>query len=274
MKKFILCVVFSTCCIPVFAQASPPLDSKMKAQVYREQGIEMQARGDLEGALAHYRSALRLDPLYYEVYNDLGVVYESLGDDEKALAMYENGISLNPHYAPGYTNLALFYEKRGNSEKALEYWEKRYLLSEKEDYWWHQAEERLAQLPTYPELRTEWLKKKYGSFYENFTEKREQENLRKKEEAKGHIEKGMALMKEEEYDQAIGEFREAMVLKPPDEDIQTDSKIYYLHGQRLKTKKEIISQITEALRSVEANNYEVAVNRLKEALSAIFSIQN
>ncbi len=270
--KCVLCIVFTFFFLPGYAQN--PVSLQNQAKIYREQGMAMQSRGDLDGALAHYRTAVSLNPMFYEAYNDMGVVYESIGEDEKALEMYKNALSLNPEYPSVYTNLALFYEKKGEPEKALYYWEKRYLLSRQEDYWWHQAQERLSQLVNYSALRKRWLKKKYGGFYEDFSERREQENKQKKEKAEAHLEKGMELMDEKEYEQAIEEFRQAMIIRPPDDNLQMNSKIYYLHGQRLKTKEEIISEIQEALASAQANNYDLAVKKLKNALSAIFSIQD
>lgn len=51
------------------------------------------------GAVAHFRRALELQPLYTRTYNNLGLMLGSLGQDEEAIAVYRRGIEvLARHY--------------------------------------------------------------------------------------------------------------------------------------------------------------------------------
>ncbi len=53
-----------------------------------------------------------------EAQTNLGNLYAALGESEKAVAAYKTAIDLNPVYVPGYVNLADLYRAQGKETKA------------------------------------------------------------------------------------------------------------------------------------------------------------
>jgi tetratricopeptide (TPR) repeat protein len=90
-------------------QASVP--AKMEsARDYFQRGYARQDKGDLDGALADYNEAIRLDPNDALSYNNRGVIRKDKGDLDSALADYNEAIRLDP-------NNTLPYNNRGNTRK-------------------------------------------------------------------------------------------------------------------------------------------------------------
>lgn len=272
MKKFLGAVFFALFSLPLFSQVSDQV--KEQAQVYREEGYKLQSKGDFAGALTYYQKAVQMAPYYYEAYNDVGVVYESLGDKDAAIEMYEKAISINPQYLAPYANLALLYEEEGDVEKATYYWKKRFLLGKEGEYWWYKAIEHLAKLGTYPEARKEWLKRKSAFLYKELSQKREQERLKNEEEVRLHFNIGVDLFNQENYEGAYKEFKTALSLNPLDKTLQMEISEYYAKAKKAKEKSKIKTHLEEAMSYVEEDDYESAAEKLKDALSVIFSIQD
>ena len=56
-------------------------------------------KGDLDGEIAEYREALRLNPNNADAHNDLGVALEQKGDRRGALEEYRAAYMLDPKNA-------------------------------------------------------------------------------------------------------------------------------------------------------------------------------
>jgi tetratricopeptide (TPR) repeat protein len=76
------------------------------ASACNERGVERRAHGDLQGALAEFDAALRLDPRMVVAYNNRGVARQELGELTEALADFNAALRLDPHYADAYSNRA------------------------------------------------------------------------------------------------------------------------------------------------------------------------
>ncbi|MDD5731151.1 MAG: tetratricopeptide repeat protein, partial [Candidatus Omnitrophica bacterium] len=90
---------------PCFAQQSPRLIGvsgsasgddmgafSQQARMYRSQGQQLQNSGNIDAALALYKKATELDPMYAPAYNDLGVMYETKGMIDEAEVCYLRAI--------------------------------------------------------------------------------------------------------------------------------------------------------------------------------------
>ncbi len=53
-------------------------------------GIALAAEGELDGAIGHYRRALRLDPEVSNPHNNLGIALRSRGEIEQAIDHYRD----------------------------------------------------------------------------------------------------------------------------------------------------------------------------------------
>jgi tetratricopeptide (TPR) repeat protein len=66
--------------------------------------------GDWEGAVAHYREAIRINPRYANHYNNLGAVLVHQGKMDEAIAQYKKTLSLNPGHTGALFNMGLAME--------------------------------------------------------------------------------------------------------------------------------------------------------------------
>jgi Flp pilus assembly protein TadD len=67
------------------------------AMAHCDHGAALKAEGDLDGAIAEYRAALRLQPDHAEVHYDLGRVLWTKGDREAAFEEFHTAYRLAPN---------------------------------------------------------------------------------------------------------------------------------------------------------------------------------
>jgi DNA-directed RNA polymerase subunit alpha len=79
-----------------------------------------EAKGNTEGAINAYESALEKEPEHVEAAFQLGVLLDRIGDDDMAVEYYLVCADVHPHYVPGITNLGILYEERGESNAAID----------------------------------------------------------------------------------------------------------------------------------------------------------
>lgn len=100
-----------------------PIDEKLKLGAHLNLGALLKLKNDLEGAIAQYETAARIDPTQPMTYFNLGVAHRARGYLEPALRAYEYAITLAPHYGAAYQNIAVVLFKLGKlpeSKKAFE----------------------------------------------------------------------------------------------------------------------------------------------------------
>lgn len=86
------------------------------AQAYL--GYALFASGDINRAIQHYETAIRLKPDFSETYNNLGVALASQGRHRKALPVYLEAIRLRPRWALPRANLSITLSALGGFEDA------------------------------------------------------------------------------------------------------------------------------------------------------------
>lgn len=69
---------------------------KREARKFFSQGNDLYKRGDVEGALAAYRQALKLDAEYADVYKQLGVLYMEQKRNDRAIRSFKIYLQLRP----------------------------------------------------------------------------------------------------------------------------------------------------------------------------------
>ncbi len=84
-------------------------------------GDRLYAEGDIEGSIAEFANALRLDPANVNLRNSLGVCYGILKQYDRALTEFEAAIRLAPGEIMAVYNYGLVMLLTGNLERALEY---------------------------------------------------------------------------------------------------------------------------------------------------------
>lgn len=82
------------------------------AVAYNEKGMNQRA-------IDHYRTVVRLDPLYVEAYYGLGVLYHSSGLTGNAIENYLAALKLNPNFAEANNNMGAIYNEIGMYKEAI-----------------------------------------------------------------------------------------------------------------------------------------------------------
>ncbi len=92
----------------------------LAAHVHNSRGAVLAARNRTEEALAQYREALILNPLFAETWNNRAVALSRSGDPNRALSSYSRALALDADYAEAYYNRANAYGKLGQYRKAID----------------------------------------------------------------------------------------------------------------------------------------------------------
>ena len=95
-------------------------------------GYALSGVGRLDEAIAHYKKALAIQPEYAEAYNNLGNALSRESRVDEAVADYQEALRIKPDYADAYINLGNILSKEGRPDEAIADYEK--ALAVKPDY--------------------------------------------------------------------------------------------------------------------------------------------
>jgi len=168
------------------------------ATAHSKRGVDLYEKGDLEGATAEYREALRLKPHFPQAHYNLGLALSRKGDLEGAVAEYRQALRLKPDYPEAHYYLGIALTDKGNLDEAIA--EYREALRLKPDF--PGAHYNLGLVLT-----------DKGDLEGAIAEYREALRL-KSDFAEAHNNLGIALGRKGDLEGAIAEFRQALRLKP------------------------------------------------------------
>ncbi len=209
----------ATLSLPSFLRKPELSELQKQARLYRMQGIELQQRGDLDGALAFYQKGLEYDPAYVVLYNDLGVIYEAKGQPDLAESYYLKAVKIDPNYISTYSNLAGFYETKRDLDKALVYWKKRAELGAPGDLWTQKAKRRIADFSEImPDLKGLAAENEAIRLTKDIAEKKEAEKISSFKEARSSLELAEKLYAAGNYNMAKDELMKSLALNPQDKE--------------------------------------------------------
>ncbi len=115
------------------AQAAPRFDDPLMAAVealaqgagdHIRRGVELEARGDLEGAVETHLKALEIDPEVAQAHVNLVSLYGRLGRFDQAARHYERALALNPGQADLHYNHGVLLYSQGRFPEARRAFEK------------------------------------------------------------------------------------------------------------------------------------------------------
>jgi tetratricopeptide (TPR) repeat protein len=81
-------------------------------------GLALKAAGDLDGAIAAYREAVRIDPDFAVAHSNLGVALGAAGDPDGAIAAHRAAIRADPTYATPHNNLGVVFRDAKRDQAA------------------------------------------------------------------------------------------------------------------------------------------------------------
>ncbi len=89
--------------------------------------------GDIEGAIADYTEAIRLNPNYAKAHNKRGIIHgRNLRDYPAAKADFDRAIEINPNYGDAYYNRARVREFLEDKDGAIADYQKAAELYQKD----------------------------------------------------------------------------------------------------------------------------------------------
>ena len=83
-----------------------PHEPARAARKAAEKGERLAKKKQHDEAIAEYREAVALDPLYFEAWNDLALELETAGKTDEAEQVYRRLMQSNPEHVLAFTNLA------------------------------------------------------------------------------------------------------------------------------------------------------------------------
>lgn len=88
------------------------------AKLHTSRGVERKQAGDLDGAIADYDMAIKLNPQDFFAFNNRGNTWRDKGDLDRAIADYGEAIRLDRDYATPYINRGLVYMRQKDYVRA------------------------------------------------------------------------------------------------------------------------------------------------------------
>jgi serine/threonine protein kinase/tetratricopeptide (TPR) repeat protein len=92
-------------------------------------GNVLRGMGDRDGAIACYREAMRLDPKYAITHINLGNALRDKGDLDGAIAYFKAALRLDPTFAPAHNNLGIALRDKGDVDGAIGCYRRAILLN-------------------------------------------------------------------------------------------------------------------------------------------------
>lgn len=84
------------------------------AKLHTSRGVERRRKGDLDGAIADYTEAIRLNPRDPFAHNNRANIRRDKGDLAGAVEDYTAALAIDPGYTAAYVNRGLVREKTGD----------------------------------------------------------------------------------------------------------------------------------------------------------------
>lgn len=247
--------------------------------MYRQQGLEVQRQGDLEGAANYYQKAIQLDPSYIIPYNDLGVVYDLMGMPDMAEQAYQQALKMNPRYLNVYSNLAMLYEARRDYSKAAYYWNKRAMLGDPKDPWTANAKKRLDDLTfMVPELKQKFMEQESIALMQQVEQQKKIKMEQDMKNAALHLDLANKAFKAGDYKKAMEEAQATLSFNPKAEEAKAlidKAQQKFAELEKVRIKKENIQTISKlyesGMRYYQQDNLQAAkqeFNKIAELTAA------
>lgn len=93
------------------AVTPPPVD-------YFALALSYQRLGDVDNAVAHYRTLIDANNATPEVHNNLGLLYDGRGQSDEAVRQFRQALTIDPKHAAAHNNLGVALLRSGKLDEA------------------------------------------------------------------------------------------------------------------------------------------------------------
>ena len=127
------------------------LDPKL-ANAHTNLGTTLHAKNQLDEAIAEYKKAIELDPKFAMAHNNLATALQAKNQLDEAIAEYRQVIDLQPDLAEANCNLAGILQSKGQLSASLDFYQRGHASGSKRKDWrypsaqWVANAERLVHL--------------------------------------------------------------------------------------------------------------------------------
>jgi len=83
-----------------------------------DDAVDFYADDKFDEAIALYKQALELDPVFEDAIHGLTMCYQAKGDLDAAIELTNSWIEHTPEDILAFTNLSMFYQKKGMIKEA------------------------------------------------------------------------------------------------------------------------------------------------------------
>ena len=240
----------------------------MHAQACNNLGLAHVAQSQFKEAIAAFTEALKLGPKNFDAYNNRGFAYFQAGDLEKALVDFNSAIRLNENYLNAYNNRGLLYLKAEKyTEAAAEFTEAIQRDKMNAKYYRHrrecyvklgQDEEAAVDL-----AKINWLQE---------LARHNQIASRTPKDAKVWVERANHLVKGDEFETALKDFKTALQLDPKSDAVHVGLAQLHLkqgHAEKALAECELAEKdkAVPEVASIRGDIY-LKLNKLDEAIAA------
>jgi protein O-mannosyl-transferase len=82
-------------------------------------GLALMADGQTDEAIAHYRTAIEIEPGFAGTHNNLGIALMRKGETSEAVAQYRESLAIDPSGAETHNNLGMALRRDGRLDEAI-----------------------------------------------------------------------------------------------------------------------------------------------------------
>jgi len=87
-----------------------------------DEAMDLQGKGDVQGALTKWRDALVMDPQDARANNGIGIVLGQLRRTEEAVQYFKKAIEIDGDFFEAYYNLGIVLTREGRVDEAIDAW--------------------------------------------------------------------------------------------------------------------------------------------------------
>lgn len=90
------------------------------AKELTDEGFDLYAKGDMDGAIAVLEQAIAADPEYLEAHRTIAMCFGKKGMLDEAVAAANRMIEIDPNDSLAYVSLSIFLQRQGKIPEAEE----------------------------------------------------------------------------------------------------------------------------------------------------------